>query len=101
MFQRYLRWSKHRNKPISHYFRRTSRRKIAGVITSGYCAGVFKLNETKPAHVAPEKSPASDPPDNPPAKTLFFETEPLWPVTSFLPFSHLARRSLSPSVARP
>ncbi|PKU81394.1 hypothetical protein MA16_Dca023088 [Dendrobium catenatum] len=90
-----------RNKPISHYLRRTLRRKITGAITGGYCAGLFKLNETKPANVAPEKSPASDPPENPPPKALFSETEPLWPVTSFLPFSHLARRSLSPSVARP
>ncbi|PKU70413.1 hypothetical protein MA16_Dca007165 [Dendrobium catenatum] len=73
-FRRYWRRSMRRNKPISHYFHRTLRRK---------------------------KSPASDPPKNPPLKALFFETEPLWPVTSFLLFSHLDRRSSSPSVARP
>ncbi|PKU86019.1 hypothetical protein MA16_Dca001850 [Dendrobium catenatum] len=90
-----------RNKPISHYFRRTLRRKIIGAITGGYCIGLFKLNETKPANVEPRKSPASDLLENLPPKALFSETEPLWPVTSFLPFSHVARRSPSPSIARP
>ncbi|PKU73165.1 hypothetical protein MA16_Dca025474 [Dendrobium catenatum] len=96
-FWRYWRRSMRRNKPISHYFCRTLRRKI----TCGYCAGLFKLNETKPTNGAPKKSPASDPPENPPPKALFSKTEPLWPVTSFLLFSHLACRSPSPSVARP
>ncbi|PKU76882.1 hypothetical protein MA16_Dca001488 [Dendrobium catenatum] len=90
-FRRYWSRSMRRNKPISHYFRRTLRQKITGAITGGYCARLFKLNETKSVNVAPKKSPTSDPLENPSPKGLFSETEPLWPVTSFLPFSHLAR----------
>ncbi|PKU61880.1 hypothetical protein MA16_Dca016076 [Dendrobium catenatum] len=86
-----------RNKPTSNYFRRTLQRKITDAITGVDCAGLFKLNETKPANVAPETSQES----YPPAKALFSKIEPLWHVTSFLPFSHLACRSPSPSIRSP
>ncbi|PKU74357.1 hypothetical protein MA16_Dca003560 [Dendrobium catenatum] len=89
-FRRQLRRYRRRQKPTFHHFRRMLRRKITGACSGGYGAGVFKINEIKSANAAPVISPADRTPENPPAKALFFETEPLWPVTSFLTFSHLA-----------
>ncbi|PKU61526.1 hypothetical protein MA16_Dca028907 [Dendrobium catenatum] len=79
-----------RHKQTLNQFRRTLRLKSTGAITGGYCAGVFKLNEIKSAHGAPEMFQADGTPENPSVTALFFETEPLWSLICFLPFSHLA-----------
>ncbi|PKU87722.1 hypothetical protein MA16_Dca017782 [Dendrobium catenatum] len=65
-----------RSRPVFYWFRRTLLRKITGAVIGGYCAGVFKLNDLKPAHSAPEFFPASWTRENSPAKALFPNPSP-------------------------